>query len=756
MREGVAHNRWGLALLLLLCLFAQALGHARRSSLTFDEGPHLAAGYAYLRTGDLRLQPVHIHPPLANILAAAPLLLQPDLPDPRTVDGWGIASLSAITDTVIWQYPHPARLAMAGRLPIILMTLLLGAVVFRWARDLSGAWGEIIALTLYAFDPNIIAHGSLVTTDMATTWWGTLALFLTWRFLRASQWRRSKRYFASAGVALGLALASKVSALALIPVLVLLWLIPPGKPLRQRLIAVAGNLLLSALVLWAVYGFEARPITGIPWPLPAATHLEIYRSLQEHYRLGHPAFLRGCNSNRGWWFYFPVAFLLKTPLPTLLLFIGALVKGIRTVRRKSPAHRPLTPWIARWGPILLFPLWYLALTPMSSVNIGYRHLLPLLPFLFIYTGCLLRFTFYALRFTLYMLLLWLLIGTLRIAPHYLAFFNEIIRGPDNGYRYLVDSNLDWGQNLWELRDWMRANRVERVFYAHFSPARPQVYGIQADFLPPDPRAVPFAPLAPAPGIYAIGATVLQGVYTPDVNTYAWFRTHEPVARLGHALFIYRVDPRPAPTWAAVCADPVPVLDAEVIRANLGQPQLRVLSVDCWRGWVWPTGDTGLFVLPPDAASPPGTTLELSARHPDGRPAYQAFRADTRPSPEHPAEIALEGPLTFLGITTEQRPSALEVYTWWQVTEGPIPRPFSIMGHLLNAAGEMIGQADGLAVSPTELLPGDILIQCHRFEGAPGMPLSLRTGVYWLDTMERWPVIGTTQLDTVVVKLSPEP
>jgi hypothetical protein len=99
---------------------------------------------------------------------------------------------------------------------------------------------------------------------------------------------------------------------------------------------------------------------------------------------------------------------------------------------------------------------------------------------------------------------------------------------------------------------MRENGVKRVFYAHFSPAHPQVYGIQADFLPPDPRAVPFTPFAPAPGIYAIGATVLQSVYTPDVNTYAWFRTREPIARLGHALFIYRVDPRPTPTWAAVC------------------------------------------------------------------------------------------------------------------------------------------------------------------------------------------------------------
>ncbi|MEA3397818.1 MAG: hypothetical protein U9R05_10190, partial [Chloroflexota bacterium] len=155
----------GLLLGLLLAYFAQGLYHARHASITFDEGPHLAVGYTTLRTGDLRLQPVHIHPPLANVLAAAPLLLQHDLPDPRTVDGWEIASLSAVTDAVVWQYPHPARLAAAGRIPILWLGVLLGALVARWARDIAGRRAGLFALALYAFDPNLIAHGSLITTD---------------------------------------------------------------------------------------------------------------------------------------------------------------------------------------------------------------------------------------------------------------------------------------------------------------------------------------------------------------------------------------------------------------------------------------------------------------------------------------------------------------------------------------------------------------------------------------------------------------
>ena len=182
---------WRLAAIFLLwLLFAQAVSAARAASITFDEGPHLAVGYATLRTGDLRLQPVHIHPPLANMLAAAPLLLNPDLPDPRSIPGWEISSLSAVTDAVVWQYPHPARLALAGRLPVILLTLLTGALVCRWAVDLGGKKAGLLALALCALDPNLIAHGSLVTTDMAVTAFGLLTFFLLGRYRR---WRSRAR-----------------------------------------------------------------------------------------------------------------------------------------------------------------------------------------------------------------------------------------------------------------------------------------------------------------------------------------------------------------------------------------------------------------------------------------------------------------------------------------------------------------------------------------------------------------------------------
>ena len=212
-----------LILFLLLAYFAQGLAQITHASLTFDEGPHLAVGYATLRTGDFRLQPVHIHPPLANVLAAAPLLLQNDLPDPRTIDGWKIGSLSAITDELVWQYPHPRRISVAGRVPILLLGVLLGALSYRWSTELAGQSAGLLALALFAFDPNLIAHGALITTDMAAVFLSVAVLYSLWK---AGEWgRRRALWLVGAGVLLGLAQLAKVSALMLVPVvgLLVLW-----------------------------------------------------------------------------------------------------------------------------------------------------------------------------------------------------------------------------------------------------------------------------------------------------------------------------------------------------------------------------------------------------------------------------------------------------------------------------------------------------------------------------------------------------
>jgi hypothetical protein len=629
---------------------------------------------------------------------------------------------------------------------------LTAALVFRWAADLEKVAAGLLALTLFTLDPNIVAHGSLVTTDMAVTLFGLLAFFLLYRYFRHSTWLR----LVGVGLAVGLAVASKVSAvLILLLVAALLTFRRGGKDWRRRVGAVLVIGLVAFMAVWAVYRFEMRTLPDVSGsiPLPAATHLEIYRSLQEHYRLGHPAFLMGQNGTQGWWLYFPVAFGVKTPLPVLILLGLALVMF---VKRRGPVRPTL----------ILYPLVYLITALFSSVDIGYRHLLPVLPFLYIFIGSQLGSSEIVSRITMRweeasavtnvratsflpflvigLVIAWLTIGMVGVYPYPLAFFNELAGGPGRGYRWLVDSNLDWGQNLWQLRDWMRAGGVERVYYGHYSPARPQTYDVTADYLPPDPRASTFAPFDPAPGVYAIGATTLQGVYTPDVNTFAYFRSQEPEEVLGHALFVYRVPEHAAPRWAAVCTDTH--LSDQRVREGFGRSDLRLIFYDCTESQIYPAGGEGRYLLPPGVDLPDNTTVMLEARDADGSTAFVVLRSDERPVPERVVEpVTVEGPLSFLGyqIDRTQAPAGEEItlHTFWQV-ETAQGRPLSILAHLSGPDGVPVAVGDGLGVPVEGWRAGDVIVQRHTFQLPDDIPpgrYELVTGAYWRDTMQRWPV-----------------
>jgi len=755
-----------LPLLLLLVFFALGMTQVRYASITFDEGPHLAVGYTTLRTRDLRLQPIHIHPPLANVLAALPLLLQSDLPDPTTINGWEIASLSAITDAVVWQYPHPARIATAGRVPILLLSTLLGALVFRWARDMGGWPAASLALALFALDPNLIAHGSLITTDAAAVTLSVATLYALYRWLvspaqPADSWPRLRR-FVLTGVLLGLAQLAKVSTLSLFPVvgLILLAQAWTHRRLPQALVLSVGQFLIlvaiAGVVIWAGYGFELSTVEGVPFRVPAGTQFTIYRSLDEHYALGHPTFALGRVSNEGWWWYFPVAFLIKTPLPVLLLLTGSIVAGVELMAQRSAA--PAWSWLSSLPVALtlgLFPVIYAAASLFSSVNIGYRHLLPLLPFLYIGAAQILTrlparrgATGQIRRAIGTLLMAWLTLGTVRTLPTPLTYFNELAGGPSGGYRYLVDSNLDWGQNLWELASWMAANGEEHIRYAHYSPANPEVYGIDADFLPPDPRAVAFTPWRPEPGLYAIGATVLQGPYAPDINTYAWFRAHEPDTVLGDALFVYRVPEQPQPEWIVSCTQ----LSHESIRNQLATAAIRIIDINCDQTQVYTAGP-GLYLTPRGLEPKGHYATEVILRNAEGKRTQTLYRVLESPLPQTSSEeIDLDGPVTFTGYTLQQQNAVVALDTFWRVTEVPT-RPLSLMAHLVSLDSSAVAVGDGLGFSIDQWHPGDTIIQSHILTFAEESPVGLceiRVGAYWLDIVERMPLRGNPGQDSIAL------
>jgi 4-amino-4-deoxy-L-arabinose transferase-like glycosyltransferase len=769
------------ASLLLLALFAQLVLTSPHQSLTADEPVYIAAGYAYLRTDDLRLQPAVQHPPLMNVLEAWPLLLRPDAPDVRSVAGWSETALSRFIVALILRLGPVQATAFATRVPVMWLTVLLAACVYRWATDWGKHTAGLLALGLYAFDPNLIAHGSLATTDLGVTAFTFIALYGLMRFLRRPTWPM----FLLSGIGLGLAMSAKSSGILLVVAFALMILTKVWRPIR--LMAYLGGLIvLACLVVWAVMGFEVRTPPGWPVPLPAATYWLQVADLAHKSAGGQTAFLMGQISQHGWRTYYPIAFALKTPLSTLILL--AISFGWLVASGKAQVER----WLALGS----FPVLYGMSALFSSFNTGYRFLLPMLPFVFVFIGEQVsnlksqmsnsKFQVGSWRFSIWYLIFgalafWYVVGAVRIFPHDLAYFNELAGGPDNGYHFLVDSNLDWGQSLIDLKAYLDQHGVSQANVSQYTYTDPAWYGISYSALAPMRSAPPVLPsrFDPAPGVYVIGATTLQGVMMAEPDNYEWFRHQPPTARLGHALFVYDVQPHAqAPTWVAQCTVPVAPLDAGTIAEGFGRADLRIAYFDCTQSWLLPGGgqSLGWYVLHQDAPLADngfvnqwlnGTRLSYEQRTNRALPPFAIYEYEQSAllSAAWPLEtscstapVAMDGPLSFRGYTAKlpaRQGDTLEVETCWQVTALP-PRPLSLMLHLVAPDGKHI-VADGLGVPIEQWQVGDIIVQRHSIKipsDAPAGNYQLLTGAYWLDTLERWPILSSSQSGTDTLTLAP--
>jgi len=551
-----------LGLLVVVCLMSM-----RFNSPTSDEQNHIARGYHYLVTGNLDL---NVAPPFVNALSAVPLLFHKGIIMPHYDPTHLKTYITQFAEEFVWVYNDAETIINSGRLAIIFLSTLLGYFVFRWARDLWGVPAGLLALFLYVLDPNIVAHSQLVTTDLGVACLIFVTIYFLWRFLR---WRRNLD-LVLAGVLLGLAQATKLSALLLLPIFAAIMLIESFVirdftlqghwPWRMRFsgqwrravyfcCAVLFVLLcLAFLSLWASYRFETAPLSSKsehttvdrlvshPWlrnvayravesvQVPFPTYFSGLRWLQRYSERGAPAFLMGSHSRKGWWYYFLVAFVIKTPIPTLLLLAAAICLTVRNGSAMQKREYIL------YVPVVAFFL----STFFSFLNIGYRHILPVLPFVFVIAGGVIRWGKKRwVQMVLVALLLWYAIGNVCIYPHYLAYFNEIIGGPDNGYKYLVDSNLDWGQDLKNLKVYMDQKGLEKIYLAYFGNAHIEYYGIQALPLPAEkPDNLETRPSE----VYAISATYLQGGYLGDVDAFSWLRHYEPFAKIGYSIFLYRL------------------------------------------------------------------------------------------------------------------------------------------------------------------------------------------------------------------------
>lgn len=539
--HGLRHWRWtdSISVVLLIILATQLLLSSSRNSATYDEQYHIAIGLYYLRKGNPALIPPH--PPFISTLATLPLLTNHNLVVPSREPGTSSLSNLAYSDQLVWRLnPNGPSMVARARLPIIGVTLLLAVVVYAWARELFGPISGLLALTLLSFDPNILAHGNLATSDMGVACFATLALYTFWRWMTRPTAARA----VIAGLMLGLAQVSKFSAVYLIPVVIIILLsdrILKSTTAASRLTAkmTLAHLAVIALAaycaIWVVYGLNVGTLKG--YPFPARQYLNSLEAATTLIGGGKDSFLLGAYSSRGWWYYFPVAFAVKTPLPTLILLVATFIFVYRRRTWRSTL------------PLLIPVVIYFAICLASPFDIGYRHLLPVLPCLFIFTSQLALIDWKTSRSgvaAVSAMIVWLAVGSVAIFPHYLAFFNEIAGGPQNGYKILVDSNLDWGQELIDLRKYMTQEHIPSVKLSYHGTADPSAYGIVYEPLPSYPYnqwtsdTVPDSLQNPPSGVYAISVNNLQGLRFKNHDLYATFRQRKPDAVLGHSMFIYRI------------------------------------------------------------------------------------------------------------------------------------------------------------------------------------------------------------------------
>jgi hypothetical protein len=768
----------------LLILFALFAFGARQLSFTFDEPSHITAGYAFLARGATWTIPLRGHPLLVDAWLAFPVYLgNPNIPL-ETLDGWGqnyLYYIESFASFLNSEEETLERCQVAARTPAMLLAILLAAVVYRWGADLWGKWIGLLALGTLIFDPTFLAHGRLAGNDVGVTALGTLGLYILWRWARSPSWGR----VIGAGVVLGMTMLAKSSGVLWVGA-GLCWVVgvgyrQRGNPLiRPHLLSIG---LLTLLVWWGMYGFSMGTIPGWPpIPVPAPKH---WMGLLYHAAPArvHTVIVLGRVCTVPWFWYFPLTFLIKNPVPMLIalsLAMGALLHK----------HQ----WRRKLQLCGLFSILYIIVAMTRGSNLGYRHMLPIHPMLYLLIAGGIGWMWKRLhrigRWGIVALGLWYVISTMWVYPDNIAFFNSIVGGSMNGWRYVADSNTDWGQ-AWKA---LQTFREERSLT--FSYSGPEGYSGITPYetwntpLPPLRRVSELPPspwLFPEPGDYMISANTLSGLYLVDPDNFSWFRYHTPDAMIAHTLFYYHVDATLAPTWLIQCTVPAIPLDEATIVEGFEGIDLRSIGFDCSQSWVYPDGGQtrGAYalhgaILRPESLrehvylDPARPVDDFAARHLKdiplayrqseyrSLPAFALYEwAGTRtPAPTlleagiasadvppnaldgasfQTAPLPLNGPLTFLGAATYSQGETLDVETWWQVTKGPIDRPMSIMGHLLGQDGTVLGIADGLGVLAPTLEAGDMVVQRHSFSKPPEGKLYLRTGAYWLSTVELWPV-----------------
>ena len=573
-RRGAAEAAGVIGLVLILGL--QLALSVRQESQTWDEGDHIFAGYMTWTRADFGLNPEH--PPLLKLLATAPLLPAP-LNVPELQNRY--FKEEAFLDGKEFLYRNDAdAILFRTRMAAAVLTLLTALLVFAATREMFGTGAGLVALAVLAFEPNLLAHGALVTTDAGISCFMFATIYAFYRYAKApSLWR-----LLLVGVAAGLALAVKHSGIFIFPMLLLLAVC---EVIRQhvaarrnsdanaeaatgtgrRALRFAASLVavtvVALIVLWSFYGFryQARP-EGLELSPPLAQYvgglkpheawvistMASWRVLPESYLYGladvrltadfYTSFVLGKTYAHGVWFYFPVVFVIKSTLAFLALLL--LAAAALVTRRLNC-----------WREVLFLavpPAFYFLVAVNAATNIGVRHILPLYVFVSALAGGAAWAFMRRSRTWAYAVALLLLFHAASSAmafPHYIAYSNELWGGPSSTHKYLSDSNADWGEQLKSVKKYLDARGVKDCWFVYFAEgvAEPAYYGIPCKPLPTintlwlnQRIEVP----ASIDGPVLVSASNLSGFeFGPGpLNPYEQFKSLRPTAVIGGGVFVF--------------------------------------------------------------------------------------------------------------------------------------------------------------------------------------------------------------------------
>ena len=578
----------------LMAIHAGLLFFAIRSNfVVVDEMAHVPAGLSNWETGSFVLY--RVNPPLGRMVAALPLMLAGAKSDYHRVDSspgvrseWDVGHDFAEANA-----PRYLELMRLARLPGILWSLAGLGLIARWAGEIYGPKGGLLAGAIWCFDPTVLAFASVVTPDIPSAVAGLGATYAFRRYLQTGLWWHASL----AGILLGVAQLTKFTMLLLYGIWPLLWLaqivvrrdkVNLGRVVPQAILIVGLSLYVINLGYWfdgpgrrlGDFAFVSRSFRGqpkgwgptgqvgnrfdgtllgqLPSPLPAEFLLGI-DAQRKDFESEYPSYLRGTWRTVGWWYYYIYALAVKEPAGTILLVGWGLAL---TLARRRAAAGAYEEWVllAPTAAVLAF------VSSQTGFNHHMRYILPVFPFVAVATGKLAWFFGRDRRVGLAvgLLLGWSVTSSLSVAPHWMSYFNEAAGGPARGHDHLLDSNIDWGQDLLGLKQWLDGHPEARPLgLAYFSFLDPHLVGIEyelppvAPVLPEDRLPAQAARFGPRPGWFAISVNYLRGLtfaapdgrggtrWIGEHDSFAYFQQFRPVGRAGYSIYIYKITPAEA-------------------------------------------------------------------------------------------------------------------------------------------------------------------------------------------------------------------